>query len=322
MAEDSRPRSSGSEQQETERKREQENDKQKEAENDKQKDPEESDKQNDGSATARSDGRSRQREYFREELRRLKTSLDKEAAKMKAPEKKEHVPYVFNSLKPYYDTRTPRALLDSPEETRHSYMVRRTATGLCDPWIDHQMDRDALPRIEPKTASQDDGSKRSKKKKGSPREKEGSTRLPVFPAVNIPASDLQRRKLYFSDVPMLRDELRKRYLENEDGRVKKDYNRTKADFYRMELDKMDEYHPLSRPSMRSAYFAYLQNTRGSRLALYDCIKELEKKEEEEEKKEQEEKRKREEKEQEEEKERSAARSETPREHRQSEVSAA
>ena len=36
---------------------------------------------------------------------------------------------------------------------------------------------------------------------------------------------------------------------------------------------MDEYHQSSRPHMRAAYFAYLQNTPGSRKAIYDCMKE-------------------------------------------------
>lgn len=37
--------------------------------------------------------------------------------------------------------------------------------------------------------------------------------------------------------------------------------------------RFDEYHEASRPHMRAAYFAYLQNTPGSRKAIYDCMKE-------------------------------------------------
>lgn len=38
--------------------------------------------------------------------------------------------------------------------------------------------------------------------------------------------------------------------------------------------RLDEYHRNSRPHMRAAYFAYLQNTPGSRQAIYDCMKEI------------------------------------------------
>jgi hypothetical protein len=46
---------------------------------------------------------------------------------------------------------------------------------------------------------------------------------------------------------------------------------TKDDFYRMELDKLDDVHPLNRPHMRKAYFAYLQNTPGSKKAITECV---------------------------------------------------
>ena len=40
-----------------------------------------------------------------------------------------------------------------PETVRHEFATRRTATGLCDPWVDHNMDveldpKPALPRKE------------------------------------------------------------------------------------------------------------------------------------------------------------------------------
>ena len=54
--------------------------------------------------------------------------------------------------------------------------------------------------------------------------------------------------------------------------MKKDYNKTKQDFYRMELDKLQEMRPTyNRPSMVNTYNAYLQNTPGSKQALTDCI---------------------------------------------------
>ncbi len=73
-----------------------------------------------------------------------------------------------------------------------------------------------------------------------------------------------------------RDELRKSYSTNATSKVEEDYVRTKQDFYRMELDKLNDIHPLSRPNMRAAYFAYLQNTPGSKKAVYECVKSSEK----------------------------------------------
>jgi hypothetical protein len=55
-----------------------------------------------------------------------------------------------------------------------------------------------------------------------------------------------------------------RFSLNAPQKVDKDYKRTKDDFYRMELDKLDDVHPLNRPHMRKAYFAYPQNTPGSK----------------------------------------------------------
>ena len=42
----------------------------------------------------------------------------------------------------------------------------------------------------------------------------------------------------------------------------------------MELDKLDEVHPVNRKHMKSAYFAYLQNTPGSKKAINECVRGL------------------------------------------------
>ncbi|KAJ8322318.1 hypothetical protein KUTeg_000789 [Tegillarca granosa] len=70
------------------------------------------------------------------------------------------------------------------------------------------------------------------------------------------------------------EEMRSKFSPHAQNKVDSDYNRTKQDFYRMELDKIDEIHPLNRPHMRKAYFAYLQNTPGSRKAIKECAKSL------------------------------------------------
>ena len=40
--------------------------------------------------------------------------------------------------------------------------------------------------------------------------------------------------------------------------------------------RMEEIHPVSRPKMRAAYFAYLQNNPGSRKAVYECLRHMHK----------------------------------------------
>ena len=45
---------------------------------------------------------------------------------------------------------------------------------------------------------------RDEKDKEDRPKKEGSTRLPKYPEVKVPAGDMSTRKLYYSDVPMLR----------------------------------------------------------------------------------------------------------------------
>lgn len=185
------------------------------------------------------------------------------------------------------------------EETRDlMYTTRCTAIGLCDPAISLSMDREVLPKLEtaemkrkrmemihaaqkPKSgtsrSSGDEKEAAAGKREKRPEAKQGSTRLPKFPVIMPPNTELTKKDLFYGDVPMLRDELHKSFSHNGDGRIKDDYNRTRQDFYRMELDRVDEYHRFSRPHMRAAYFAYLQNTPGSRKAVYDCMKELQKK---------------------------------------------
>ena len=50
----------------------------------------------------------------------------------------------------------------------------------------------------------------------------------------------------------------------------------------MELHRLNDVHPLNRGNLKAAYFAYLQNTPGSKKALKECVSEIgsEKKDEE------------------------------------------
>lgn len=206
---------------------------------------------------------------------------------MVAPPIKEHVPYIFNALDPYYDVGSARFLIELPEPARTGYVSRQTSIGLCDPWDNHRMDKLDKQFMLPPVDAKPDGTPRQKRNNGRSTQstagqkdrppKEGSTRLPKFPAVRVQTDQLNNKPLYYSDVPMLRSELRKKYSSCASDKVKEDYKRTKADFFRMELDRMEAYHPSNRPHMRSAYFAYLQNTPGSRQAVYECVGSYEKK---------------------------------------------
>ena len=54
-----------------------------------------------------------------------------------------------------------------------------------------------------------------------------------------------------------------------------DYKRTQQDFYRMDLDRLDQVAPTSRRHLTATYMAYLQNTPGSRRAVSECVRSLE-----------------------------------------------
>lgn len=73
---------------------------------------------------------------------------------------------------------------------------------------------------------------------------------------------------------LFRQEVMGRYKHDAPKKLNSDYSRTKDDFYRMDLDRLDEVHPINRPHMRKAYFAYLQNTPGSKKAIKECVKDL------------------------------------------------
>ncbi|KAL3892451.1 hypothetical protein ACJMK2_004656 [Sinanodonta woodiana] len=281
----------------------------------KDKSSDESDNRRNTNLKVSQDGKKKQ-EFFRLELRRIKTGLEKEASKIKRPKERDYYPFVWTSLAPYYDTTTAQYLIpldneedkdkeqkDGKEEVpdeKHikkrnpemeklayeksirAYLTRNTAIGLCDPWVDLNMDKRFLefPKIETPEEKQkkqaDEADKGSSAEKGEKSKKtrppkEGSTRLPKFPVITLDRKELATKPLHYNDVPMLRSEFEASFSLKSKERMKKDYKRTKEDFYRMELDRLNEIHKRSRPHMRQAYFAYLQNTPGSREAIYDCM---------------------------------------------------
>ncbi|XP_041360941.1 ABC transporter F family member 4-like isoform X2 [Gigantopelta aegis] len=230
------------------------------------------------------DGRTKQKEFFKEELRRLEESLKREKSKIHRPPIKKYIPYTFNNLDPYFNVHAAKYLIELPEEVRHVYTSRSTALGLCDPVQDYRMDHwakgmEKLPHVSKPINRHHEMMKKEKKiKERESRHKthEGSTRLPKFPVVTMKTDDLVTKQLFYSDVPMLRRELEEKYSANAQSKIDEDFKRTQEDFYRMELDRMDEYHPSNRPLMCQAYFAYLSNTPGSRKAINDIMREYKK----------------------------------------------
>uniref|UniRef100_A0A8W8MYL5 Uncharacterized protein n=1 Tax=Magallana gigas TaxID=29159 RepID=A0A8W8MYL5_MAGGI len=240
--------------------------------------------------TGSEDGQKRQKEFFKAELTRLQRSLKDESSKITKPKHREHYPFVWTSLEPYYNTYVARFLIDAQEEaiyhpiTRKTpaedpqpgYVSRNTAIGLCDPWTDLRMDRELLPRLEtPSKKSRAKGQQNAKKGKKEKPPKQGSTRLPKFPVVEFSSGKENATKCFpYSEVPKFRQEVMGRYKHDAPKKVNADYSRTKDDFYRMDLDRLDEVHPINRRHMRKAYFAYLQNTPGSKKAIKECVKDL------------------------------------------------
>jgi len=187
----------------------------------------------------------------------------------------EYVPYCFNALEPYYDTKTAVHLIvktDDQGKLKDSvpeYATRQTAIGLVDPWINHKMDHVLNDPVRVKEHQPFRQAPRKEKKVG-----EGSTMIPVFPHVDMDTPDLASRELNYNDVPALRKELRDKYSSQGKAKIEKDYERTKVDFYRMELHKLKDVHPVNRDNMKKAYYAYLQNTPGSKKAVKECVKEV------------------------------------------------
>ncbi|KAH9502946.1 hypothetical protein Btru_072439 [Bulinus truncatus] len=216
---------------------------------------------------------SRQKEYIKLELYRLEDSLKKESSKLQPPPKKPYTPYLFNSLEPYYNTHTARYLIHMPEEQLHTFSSRATAQTLIDPWVDLRMSIELPPITQRQTVSGNDAPKTENKtpNKKSPN-KVAKENPPVrFPVIKMDTKDLDTKPLFYSDVPALRDLLRTKYSANAQAKIEDDYKRTQYDFYRMELDRLEQVHPVNRKHMTGVYFAYLQNTPGSKKAVTECV---------------------------------------------------
>lgn len=161
--------------------------------------------------------------------------------------------------------------IPSNPDSDHGYLYRKTAVDMLDPWDFLELDSVESSR---RTVPRYRGSQKRRRDYPNRPPPEGSTYFPKFPNVNYPygGSESPTRIFELDDVPKVRKQLKKKWSKRSPERVKKDYTKTKNDFYRMELDKLNEMRPTyNRPSMVNTYNAYLKNTPGSKQALDDCI---------------------------------------------------
>ncbi|KAI8497604.1 hypothetical protein Bbelb_249100 [Branchiostoma belcheri] len=217
------------------------------------------------------DSRSRERktkEFMKEELRRVKTSLRKITAHIERPQLQPYRPFVWNSLAPYYSTYSVQFLLDLPEDIRHGYNTRQTAIGLTDPEVSWRMDHVMLPMMTSRPMTEPAPTARRSYEPDTRPPKEGSTHLPMFPKINYSKTETARKEIInYGEVPKLRQELKAKYGTGAEERRREDYRRTKQDFYRMELDKLKYIHPINRGHMKAACTTYLGTTPGSQRAI-------------------------------------------------------
>ncbi|XP_061166802.1 uncharacterized protein LOC133175709 [Saccostrea echinata] len=172
--------------------------------------------------------------------------------------------------------RITRSIPSNPDSD-HGYRYRKTAVDMMNPWDFLELDsvessRRTIPRYR--------GSQKRRRDYPNRPPPKGSTYFPQFPNVNYPyvQAESPTRMFELDDVPKVRKQLKKKWSKRSPERVKKDYTKTKNDFYRMELDKLNEMRPTyNRPSMVNTYTAYLQNTPGSKQALDECISGIESK---------------------------------------------
>ncbi|CAF3856631.1 unnamed protein product [Rotaria magnacalcarata] len=82
----------------------------------------------------------RKEDFVQTELRRLKENLHCESLKMRRPPHKAHEPFVYNDLKPYFDTSNVENAIHEPLEHQAGYYTRVTALRIVEPWEAHGMD--------------------------------------------------------------------------------------------------------------------------------------------------------------------------------------
>ncbi|CAF1064509.1 unnamed protein product [Rotaria sordida] len=82
----------------------------------------------------------RKEDFVQTELRRLRENLHSESLKLRRPLHKAHEPFVYNDLRPYFDTSTVEKAIHEPLETPNGYYTRLTALRIVEPWEAYGMD--------------------------------------------------------------------------------------------------------------------------------------------------------------------------------------
>ncbi|RNA24579.1 triadin-like isoform X4 [Brachionus plicatilis] len=207
-------------------------------------------------------------EYTHLELKRIKEGLTREVSTIKFPKRKEHTPFVFNDLNPYYDIHHVENLIKTPQNYQHiGYYNRYTATSIVEPWVAYRMERTLAPSVTrslshsfvPRSKLESDILDR-------PDTLEGSTLAPNFPKVIVKKPRDLTGPFYVDDVHTIRSELKKNL--NSTNRFEEDRKRTIHDYFRMKLNETAD-----RQGMTKAYHAYLENSPGSKKALKELLDE-------------------------------------------------
>jgi len=203
------------------------------------------------------------------ELRRIKDSIKNETSKIVCPKRKEHIPFVFNDLTPYADTRHVEFLINSPLNNQPvGYYNRYTAMTIVEPWVAHRMEHTVGPlfakSIRHTSVPRPQVKFRHSKDRPAKDQIEGSTLAPNFPKVMIKKPKGMNGPFYYDDIEIIRKELEKN-LKNK-ARFEEDRNRTINDYYRMNLDQTADTE-----KTWDTFRAYLENTPGSKKALKEII---------------------------------------------------
>ncbi|CAF1409527.1 unnamed protein product [Adineta ricciae] len=214
-------------------------------------------------------------DYVQSELRRLRENLRCESSKLHRPQHKPHEPFVFNDLRPYFDTSTVERAIYSHVNIPPGYYTRVTALRIVEPWeaygMDYGVNYEYLRHRKTRSLS---GKPPPPKPDNSTDRKQGSTHLPPYPRVDMRKPAEYSGPLTVNDIPKIRNLVRTRYTSQADSQREKDYQRTHNDLYRMQLDNVDAYHKSNRDNMLRVYHSYLENTPGSKKALRELCDQL------------------------------------------------
>ncbi|CAF3373219.1 unnamed protein product [Rotaria sp. Silwood1] len=214
-------------------------------------------------------------DYVQTELRRLRGNLHSESLKLRRPLHKAHEPFVYNDLKPYFDTSSVEKAIHEPLDTSTGYYTRLTALRIVEPWEAYGMDYGVNYELLKQRRNRGHSAKRSTIKTDESIDRtQGSTHLPEFPCVSMQKPVEYERPLTMNDVSSIRSFLQTNKTIKADHKKEKDYKRTQADFFRMQLDNAAGHSPTHRENMVRVYHSYLGTTPGSKKALRDLCDQI------------------------------------------------